>query len=59
MINEIKIFLFILSVLFISKLFIEFIVKLIQPITEPLKLNDVEKVIIYLSISYIITFLIT
>jgi|MDTC01.1.fsa_nt_gb hypothetical protein len=59
MINEIKTFLFILSVLFISKLIIEFIIKLIQPITEPLKFNDIEKVTIYLSISYIITFLIT
>ena len=59
MISEIKIFLFVLSVLFIGKLFVQFIFKLVQPVTEPLKIGDVEKVFIYLSISYIITFLIT
>jgi hypothetical protein len=59
MINEIKIFLFVLSCLFVTKLLLEFIIKIFQPVTEPMKLGDVEKVSLYLSVSYIITFIIT
>lgn len=56
--NEIKLFLFVLSLLFILKNIIVFSVKLFESDPEPMTLNKIEKVLLYLSFSYAITSLI-
>lgn len=55
MINEIKIFFLILSVVFTLRFIVEFIVKLYQEEPVPMKINKVNEVFLYLSLSYIIT----
>ena len=55
MINEIKIFFLILSVVFTLRFVVEFIVKLYQEEPVPMKINKVNEVFLYLSLSYIIT----
>jgi hypothetical protein len=58
MINEIKIFFLILSIVFTLKFVVEFIVKLFQEEPVPMKISKVNEVLLYLSLSYIITSLI-
>jgi hypothetical protein len=58
MINEIKIFFLILSIVFSLRFVFEFIVKLIQEEPVPMKISKVNEVFLYLSLSYIITSLI-
>jgi hypothetical protein len=58
MINEIKIFFLILSVVFSLRFVFEFIVKLLQEEPVPMKISKVNEVFLYLSLSYIITSLI-
>jgi hypothetical protein len=58
MINEIKIFFLILSIVFSLRFVFEFIVKLFQEEPVPMKINKVNEVFLYLSLSYIITSLI-
>lgn len=55
MINEIKIFFLILSVVFTLRFMVEFIVKLYQEEPVPMKINKINEVFLYLSLSYIIT----
>jgi hypothetical protein len=55
MISEIKIFLLILSVVFTLRFIVEFIVKLYQEEPVPMKINKINEVFLYLSLSYIIT----
>ena len=55
MINEIKIFFLILSVVFTLRFVVEFIVKLYQEEPVPMKINKINEVFLYLSLSYIIT----
>jgi hypothetical protein len=55
MINEIKIFFLILSVVFTLRFIVEFIVKLYQEEPVPMKINKINEVFLYLSLSYIIT----
>ena len=55
MINEIKIFFLILSMVFTLRFIVEFIVKLYQEEPVPMKINKVNEVFLYLSLSYIIT----
>jgi hypothetical protein len=56
MMEQIKIFLLVLSVVYLSKFIIEFIIKLMQDNPEPMKISKVEEVIQLLSSSYIITY---
>jgi hypothetical protein len=58
MINEIKIFFLILSVVFSLRFVAEFIIKLLQEEPVPMKISKVNEVFLYLSLSYIITSLI-
>jgi hypothetical protein len=58
MINEIKIFFLILSIVFSLRFVFEFIVKLLQEEPVPMKISKVNEVFLYLSLSYIITSLI-
>jgi hypothetical protein len=55
MINEIKIFFLILSVVFTLRFIVEFIVKLYQEEPVPMKINKINEIFLYLSLSYIIT----
>ena len=56
---QIKVFLFVISILFSMRLFAEFTIKLFQDNPEPLVLSKIEQVLIYLAASYIITFILT
>ena len=51
-------FLFVLSILYNVKYLIELIIRLFQSDVEPIKMTKVEGVFYYLTISYIITYLI-
>ena len=56
---QVKIFLFVISVLFSMRLIAEFTIKLFQDNPEPLVLSKIQQVLIYLATSYIITFILT
>jgi hypothetical protein len=56
---QVKIFLFVISILFSIRLIAEFTIKLFQDNPEPLVLSKIEQVLIYLAVSYIITFILT
>jgi hypothetical protein len=56
MINEIKLFLFVLSIVYTIRFLFEFVFKLFQENPEQLMLRDTEKIFLYLSTSYIITY---
>ncbi len=58
MINEIKIFLLILSIVYSLRFIIEFVVKLLQEEPVPMKISKTNEVLLYFSLSYIITSLI-
>jgi hypothetical protein len=58
MINEIKIFLLILSIVYSLRFVIEFVVKLLQEEPVPMKISKANEVLLYFSLSYIITSLI-
>ena len=53
--NEIKLFMFVLSLLFLCKNIIIFSIKLFETDPEPMTLTITEKVLLYLSFSYVIT----
>lgn len=59
MINQIQIFLLVLSVVFLLKFAIEFLLKLRDDNPKPIEITKVNQVFIYLAISYVITFIIT
>ena len=58
MIKEIELFLFILSIIYTIRFLFEFVIRLFQQEPVPMKVQKVEEIAIYLSISYIITYLI-
>lgn len=59
MLQEIKVFLFILSLIFTLRFVFEFVIKFFQDEPAPIEINKYEVVFIYISLAYIITFLIT
>jgi len=59
MLLKIELFIFILSWLFCIKNLIQFVVALTQSDPVPIKLGIIEKVLLYCSIAYILTFIIT
>ena len=59
MLQEIKLFLFVLGIVYLTKFVLEFTVKLFQDNPEPMKLSKVEQTLQLLSVSYIITYLLT
>lgn len=56
MINEIKLFLFVLSIIYTLRFIVEFGIKFTQENPEPMKVTATEKVFVYFSLSYIITY---
>jgi len=59
MIQEIKLFLLILSIVFSSKFIIKFVMKFFEESPEPIEMSKTNEVFIYLAISYIITYCLT
>jgi len=59
MIENILLFVLVLSVLFCFNHLVSFIIKLFQENPEPIKLGVVNKVLLYLSTAYIFTSIIT
>ncbi len=57
MMQQIKLFFFVLSILYLTKFLLEFIVKLFQENPEPMKLSNVEQIILLVASSYIITYI--
>jgi len=58
MINNIELYILILSPVFILRFLFEFIIKLLVTSAEPLSINKYEKIILYFAVSYIITYII-
>jgi len=58
MIEQIKLLLFVLSIVFCLRFIIEFSLKLFQEEPVPMKVGKTEEVFLYLAVSYIITFII-
>ena len=56
MLQEIKIFLLVLSIVYLTRFVIEFGLRLFQETPEPMKLSKVEQISQLLSVSYIITY---
>jgi hypothetical protein len=54
--TEIKIFLFVLSIIYSLKFVFQFVLKLTQETPEPIEVNKVEQTLLYFAVSYIITF---
>lgn len=57
--QQFKLFFFILSIIYLSKFVIEFIVKLFQENPEPMSLTKIEQIIQLVALSYIITYILT
>lgn len=56
MLMEIKLFLFVLSIIFQLKFIVEFLLKFTQETPTPIKINEIEKIFLYISSSYTITY---
>jgi hypothetical protein len=54
--QQIKIFLFVLSVVFTLRYVFEFVFKLFVAESTPMKLSKIEGVFLYFAVSFIITF---
>lgn len=57
MMEQIKLFLFVLSIVYLIRIVGEFVMKLTQDNPQPMTLSKVENISLLLSISYIITFI--
>jgi hypothetical protein len=57
MMQEIKLFLFVLSIIYSIRIVVEFVIKLTQENPEPMKLSKVEQAIQVFALSYIITYI--
>lgn len=55
--QEIKLFLFVLSIIYSIRIVVEFAIKLTQENPEPMKLSKVEQAIQVIALSYIITYI--
>lgn len=56
MMEQIKVFLFVLSLIYTLRFVFEFVFKLTQENPEPLVIKEIEKVFLYLTSAYIITY---
>ena len=56
---QIKLFFFVLSIIYNLRFLVELGIKLLQDNTEPMKLTKVEQTILLISLSYIITYILT
>jgi hypothetical protein len=55
--QEIKLFLFVLSIIYSLRIAVEFGMKLTQDNPEPMKISKVEQTLMLFSISFIITYI--
>jgi Na+-driven multidrug efflux pump len=55
--TEIKLFLFVLSIMYVLRFIIEFVIKLTQDNPEPLVMSKLEQTLQIISLSYIITYI--
>jgi len=58
MVTNILIYLSVLSTLYVLRFFVEFLMKLFSEEPSIMKLTKIESVFLYLSVSYLITFII-
>ena len=56
MLQEIKLFLLVLSMVYLTRFILEFTIRLFQENPEPLSISKVEQLFQLLSVSYIITY---
>jgi len=56
---QIKLFFFILSIVYLSSFVVELVIKLTQDNTEPIVTTKVEKSLQLIALSYIITYILT
>ena len=56
MIEQIKLFLFVLSLVFTIRFAIEFVIKLVQDNPTPMSISKINESLLYLTIAYIITY---
>jgi hypothetical protein len=56
---QIKLFFFILSIIYLSRFVVELVIKLTQDNTEPMVTTKVEKSLQLIALSYIITYILT
>lgn len=56
MMEQIKLFLFILSLVFTIRFVIEFVIKLVQDNPTPMSISKINESLLYLTIAYIITY---
>jgi hypothetical protein len=54
--QEIKLFLFVLSIIYTLRYIFEFVFKLTQEDSQPMKLTKIEGIVLYFATSYIITY---
>lgn len=54
--EQIKLFLFVLSIIYSVRFAFEFVIKLTQENPEPMQISKVNQTFLYFSVSYIITY---
>jgi hypothetical protein len=57
MMEQIKLFLFVLSILYTSRFIVEFVIRLTQENPEPMTVTKLEQLFQLVSLSYIITYI--
>ncbi len=57
MMEQIKLFFFVLSIIYTLRFFLEFVVKLTQENPERMKLSKIEDTLLLISLSFIITYI--
>jgi hypothetical protein len=57
MISKIELFLFVLSIVFILRFVLEFVIKLFITDAQPITITKYDKVFLYFAFSYIITYI--
>jgi hypothetical protein len=57
--QQIRLFLFVLSVVYTSRFIVELVIRLFQDNPDALTLSKVEQTMHYVALSYIITFILT
>ena len=56
MIEQIKLFLFVLSLVFTIRFAIEFVIELVQDNPTPMSISKIDETLLYLTVAYIITY---
>ena len=59
MLQQIKIFLFVLSIIYTLRFVVELVIRLFQDNPEPIQLSKLEQFYQFIALSYIITFILT